>query len=126
MSDQSLRTVLADLERAGELRRIAEPVSPRFELSAMLVAGDLGPALLFESVQGSQIPVVGNVLGSRERIAASLGVAAEGLGERIVTALEAPIEPAVVAVAPCQEVVVGDPDLASLPLPWFFEHETGP
>jgi UbiD family decarboxylase len=126
MSDQSLRTVLADLERAGELRRIAEPVSPRFELSAMLVAGDPGPALLFESVQGSQIPVVGNVLGSRERIAASLGVAAEGLGERIVTALGAPIEPAVVAVAPCQEVVVGDPDLASLPLPWFFEHETGP
>ena len=126
MPDQSLRTVLADLEQAGELRRIAEPVSPRFELSAMLAAADRGPALLFESVQGSPMPVVGNVLGSRERIAASLGVAVEGLGERVVAALAAPIEPAPVADAPCQEVVVEDPDLAALPLPWFFEHETGP
>jgi 4-hydroxy-3-polyprenylbenzoate decarboxylase len=126
MSDQSLRTVLADLEQAGELRRIAEPVSPRFELSAMLAAGDRGPALLFESVQGTRMPVVGNVLGSRERIAASLGVAVEGLGERVVAALAAPIEPAPVAEALCQQVVVDDPDLAALPLPWFFEHETGP
>jgi 2,5-furandicarboxylate decarboxylase 1 len=127
MSDQSLRGVLAAFERDGRLARIAEPVSPRFQLSAMLAAGDRGPALLFESVQSSSMPVVGNVLGTRERIAASLGVGVEDLGERIVAALAAPIEPApVVADAPCQQVVVDDPDLASLPLPWFFEHETGP
>jgi len=126
MADQSLRSVLAALERAGELRRIAEPVSARFELSAMLAIGDRGPALLFESVRGSPTPVVGNVFTSRERIAESLGIATEALGERVVAALAAPIEPAPVAQAPCQEVVVADPDLASLPLPWFFEHETGP
>jgi UbiD family decarboxylase len=126
MADQSLRSVLAGFERAGELRRIAEPVSPRFELSAMLAAGDGGPALLFESVPGSRMPVVGNLLTSRERIAASLGIAVEALGERVVSALAAPIEPTAVAEAPCQEVVIESPDLASLPLPWFFEHETGP
>ncbi|HEX5195248.1 MAG TPA: UbiD family decarboxylase [Solirubrobacteraceae bacterium] len=126
MADQSLRVVLAALERDGELRRVAEPVSPRFELSAMLSAGDGGPALLFESVQGSRMPIVGNVLGTRARIAASLGVAVDELGERIVTALASPIEPVPAGDAPCQEVVVDDPDLASLPLPWFFEHETGP
>lgn len=126
MADQSLRVVLAALERDGELRRVAEPVSPRFELSAMLSAGDGGPALLFESVHGSPTPIVGNVLGSRARIAESLGVAVDELGERIVAALASPIEPAPAGDAPCQEVVVDDPDLASLPLPWFFEHETGP
>ena len=44
MSDQSLRGVLAGLEAAGELRRIAGPVASRFELSALLAAGDPGPA----------------------------------------------------------------------------------
>jgi 4-hydroxy-3-polyprenylbenzoate decarboxylase len=126
MVDQSLRSVLAAFARTGQLRRIAEPVSPRFELSAMLSAADRGPALLFESVQGSKLPVVGNVLGSRERIASSLGVAPGEIGERIVAALAKPIEPVPATDAPCQEVVVDDPDLASLPLPWFFEHETGP
>ena len=45
------RSLLAAFERDGRLARIAEPVSPRFQLSAMLAAGDRGPALLFESVQ---------------------------------------------------------------------------
>ncbi|MGH2872717.1 MAG: UbiD family decarboxylase, partial [Solirubrobacteraceae bacterium] len=49
-ADQSLRSVLGVLERAGELVRVAAPVSPRFELSAMLAAADDGPALLFEQV----------------------------------------------------------------------------
>ena len=63
--DQSLRGFLEALERDGELRRVAGPVSARFELSALLACEDGGPALLFESVEGSSIPVVGGVLGSR-------------------------------------------------------------
>ena len=38
-----------------------------------------------------------------------------------------PIEPVTVSEgAPCQELVIDEPDLASLPIPWFFEHERGP
>jgi len=126
MSDQSLRSVLAAFEEAGELRRIHDPVSARFELSALLVAGEDGPALLFESVRCSELPVVGNVLASRERIAASLGTTVDGIGERMLTALAAPVAPDEVSAGACQEVVVEQPDLAILPVPWFFEHETGP
>jgi UbiD family decarboxylase len=68
--DQSLRGFLARLESSGELARIAEPVSLRYELSALLAAADNGPALLFERVQGSRLPVVGGVLARRHDLPA--------------------------------------------------------
>lgn len=126
MPDQSLRSVLAAFEDAGELRRLRDPVSLRDELSALLIAGEDGPALLFEAVQGSELPVVGNVLASRARIAAAVGTSVEQLGERLVAALAAPVAPVEVADGACREVVVERPDLRMLPVPWFFEHETGP
>jgi 2,5-furandicarboxylate decarboxylase 1 len=126
MSDQSLRSVLAAFEAAGQLRRISEPVSLRYELSAILAASDGGPALLFESVDDLRMPVVGNLLVSRGRIAAALGTTVAGIQERMLEALATPIAPVEVADPPCQEVVIDDPDLGRLPVPWFFEHETGP
>ena len=126
MSDQSLRSVLKAFEAAGELRRISEPVSLRYELSAMLAVSDGGPALLFESVDGTRMPVIGNLLVSRQRIAAALGTTVAGIQELMLQALATPIAPVEAAHAPCQEVVVDDPDLARLPVPWFFERETGP
>jgi UbiD family decarboxylase len=114
MPDQSLRSVLAAFEAAGQLRRISEPVSLRYELSAMLAASDGGPALLFESVDGSQMPVVGNLLVTRERVAAALGTTVAGIQERMLGALAAPVAPVEVAEPPCQQVVVDDPDLSRL------------
>jgi len=124
--DQSLRGFVEQLERCGELRRIGGPVSLRYELSALLAAAGDGPALLFEEVEGAEGPVVGGVLGSRRRIAAGAGVEFGALQQRLLAALASPLAPREVAAGPCQEVVVESPDLASLPIPWFFEHETGP
>src|SRR5580692_8779 len=106
MSDQSLRSVLAAFEAAGQLRRISEPVSLRYELSAILAASDGGPALLFESVDDLRMPVVGNLLVSRGRIAAALGTTVAGIQERMLEALATPIAPVEVADPPCQEVVI--------------------
>lgn len=127
-TDQSLRSVLVELERTGELIRIARPVSLRYELSALLAAADDGPALLFESVEGSGMPVVGGVMGSRARIAAGLGLggAVDQIQDRMLEALAAPLAPRHVSGAPCQEIQIESPDLDELPIPWFFEHETGP
>jgi 2,5-furandicarboxylate decarboxylase 1 len=126
MRDQSLRSVIAAFEAAGQLRRVSEPVSLRYELSALLASSDGGPALLFESVDGTQMPVVGNLLVSRERIAAALGTTVAGIQELMLEALATPVAPVEVTDAPCQQVVVENPDLVRLPVPWFFEHETGP
>jgi UbiD family decarboxylase len=124
--DQSLRGFLNQLERIGELRRIAEPVSLQYELSAMLAAADAGPALLFERVSGSTMPVVAGVLGSRARIGAGLGVEPARIQERMLQALASPLAPIEVDAPPCQQTAIDDPELERLPIPWFFEHETGP
>jgi 4-hydroxy-3-polyprenylbenzoate decarboxylase len=77
VSYADLRGFLAQLESAGELKRVAAEVSPRLEMTEIsdrvLRAG--GPALLFERPAGHRIPVLANLFGSVQRIAAAMGVA---------------------------------------------------
>src|SRR5579862_2084447 len=76
MAFASLGAFLADLERRGDLLRIQRPVSRDLEItevSLRALRAD-GPALLFENVPGSSVPVVTNLLGSPRRIATALGV----------------------------------------------------
>jgi 4-hydroxy-3-polyprenylbenzoate decarboxylase len=86
------QTFLKQLEARGELRRIAVEVDPFLEAGAVadrvcrMPQG--GPALLFERVKGSSIPVAMNVFGSRARMAMALGVDREprgldAIGDRI-------------------------------------------
>ncbi|MFY7695154.1 MAG: UbiD family decarboxylase, partial [Cyanobium sp.] len=85
---RDLRGFLQLLERRGQLRRISAPVDPDLELAAIadrvLALG--GPALLFENVRGSTIPVAVNLLGTVQRVVWSMGMERpeelEGLGEK--------------------------------------------
>jgi 4-hydroxy-3-polyprenylbenzoate decarboxylase len=76
MTYHDLRDFMAQLEQAGDLRRIAQPVSPHLEMTALcdrvLRAG--GPAILFENVSGHSMPVLGNLFGTPERVARAMGV----------------------------------------------------
>jgi len=76
MHYHDLRDFLQQLEAAGDLRRVREPVSPHLEMTALcdrvLRAG--GPALLFEHPTGHQMPVLGNLFGTPERVARAMGV----------------------------------------------------
>ncbi len=123
---QSLRGFLARLEAQGELLRIAEPVDPRFEVSAVLERVWDGPAVLFEFLEGSKLQLIGNVLNSETRFAHGLGVSQADLQSRIVDSIEHPLPSRLVESGPCQEVAVEAPDLALLPIPHFFEGESGP
>ncbi len=74
----SLREFVHALERAGELVRIPEPLSPELEIPAaadrvMKLPGG-GKALLFENPAGHDVPVLLNAFGSRRRMALALGV----------------------------------------------------
>ncbi|MDX8410986.1 MAG: 4-hydroxy-3-polyprenylbenzoate decarboxylase [Mariprofundaceae bacterium] len=70
-----LRGFLRLLEDKGLLKRIATEVSARLEITEIsdrvLRAG--GPALLFENVQGSSLPLLANLFGTAERIALGMG-----------------------------------------------------
>jgi 4-hydroxy-3-polyprenylbenzoate decarboxylase len=86
---RDLRGFLQLLERRGQLRRITSPVDPDLELAAIadrvLALG--GPALIFENVRGSSMPVAVNLLGTVERVLWSMGMQRpqelEALGERL-------------------------------------------
>ncbi|MFH0792611.1 MAG: UbiD family decarboxylase [bacterium] len=83
---QNLEQTIKWLEERGELLRVREAVSPRFEMACFLdrLAKTCGPAVLFENVPGHSMPVLGNLYGSRERMAALLGVdRLENLGKKV-------------------------------------------
>ena len=154
MSYADLRGFLAQLEGAGELKRIGAEVSPRLEITEIsdrvLRAG--GPALLFERPAGHRIPVLANLFGSVRRIAAAMGVAdASGLREmgELLAYLKEPeppkglrdlwdkfplfrqvlnMAPRVRSGAPCQEVVLEgrEVDLARFPVQTCWPGDAGP
>lgn len=70
-----LRDFLDQLERRQLLKRVRAEVSPRLEMTEIcrrtLERG--GPALLFERPTGHDIPVLGNLFGTVERVALALG-----------------------------------------------------
>jgi 4-hydroxy-3-polyprenylbenzoate decarboxylase len=86
---RDLRGFLELLEQRGQLRRIQAAVDPDLELAAIAdrVLARGGPALLFENVIGSAMPVAVNLLGTVERVLWSLGMERpeelELLGERL-------------------------------------------
>src|SRR6266705_2600745 len=82
MKYADLRDFLVQLERRGELKRIALGVDPRLEMTEICdrVLKAAGPALLFEKPKGHSIPVLANLFGTAERVAL-------GMGEESVAAL---------------------------------------
>ena len=124
--DQSLRGYLALLEAERQLVDIPDRVDIDGELAACLCLCDEGPALRFLDVSGHEMPVVGNILTSRERMAKAFGLEPDQLDDRLESAVDAPVpSQSLDGPAPCQQVVA-KPDLTALPIPRFFEHEAGP
>lgn len=70
MGYRSLADAVTDLERSGQLVRVAAPIDPRLEMGEIqrrvFAAG--GPALLFERPVGTRFPMLGNLFGTRERV----------------------------------------------------------
>ena len=77
----SLRLVVDDLEAAGQLVRIDEPVDPRLEMAEIQrrVFRAQGPAVYFSNVRGCRFPMVSNLFGTMERIRFLFGDTIEAL-----------------------------------------------
>ena len=81
MAFESFRDFVAQLDRAGELKRIAQPVATELEITELadreMKSPDGGKALLFEKPtvngQASPFPLAINTMGSWKRMALSLG-----------------------------------------------------
>lgn len=118
----ALRSYLDGLDHNGDLVSVTDPVERDFEVAGCLHLADGGPAVLLENVGGSR--VVGNLLATRERFARCLRVPTADLNDRLVNAIENPLEPVTVETAPF--LAHQEPcDLDALPLPRFYQRETG-
>src|SRR5256885_15407628 len=78
MAWHDLRQFVDHLERRGRLRRVSVPVSRDLEITEITdrvskASADANVALLFERVDGAEMPVVINAFGSAERMAWALG-----------------------------------------------------
>ena len=76
MAYTNLREFIRNLEKAGELKRIKTLVSPDLEITEITdrISKAAGPALLFEKVEGSKMPLLINAFGSKKRMAIALNV----------------------------------------------------
>ena len=151
MAYQNLSEFLRALEDDGDLVRVRQRVSPRWEIAEIAdraVKGG-GPAILFESVEGSAMPVAINAFASRARMLRALeidsweewdsrldffldpkppdGILAKLKAIPRVTEL-ASVFPRSVRSGPCQEVVeTGERvDLGALPVLTCWPQDAGP
>jgi 4-hydroxy-3-polyprenylbenzoate decarboxylase len=158
MAYKTLTDFLTVLEDDGELVRVAVEVDARFEvaeitqrLCALLNEGQAegGPAVFFENVTGSELPLVTNLFGSRRRLCRAFdaesfeeiaqraaGIVQPHVPESWFEALKvvpkltqlAGTHPRGVNSGVCQQVVKmgSDVDLTQLPLPTCWPHDAGP
>jgi len=152
---RDLRGFLDALERCGELKRVAKPVSARLEMTAVsdFVLRENGPALLFENPVGYKVSALTNLFGTPHRVA--LGMGAAEVSElrdvgRLLASLKEPeppkgfkdagkllqmgkalwdMKPAKVRNAPVHEVQIDAPDidlLGLLPIQTCWPEDAGP
>ena len=149
----SLRDFMDRLEKTGRLVRVTAPVSPHLEMTEIQtrLLAEKGPAVLFENVVGSDIPVLVNLFGTVERVAWGMDREPHelrGVGETLAV-LRQPeppggwrealdmlpmlrtvmaMKPRTVGSAPCQEIVLtgDDIDLAKLPIQTCWPGEPAP
>jgi UbiD family decarboxylase len=142
-----LQSYVAELERTGQLRRVAVEVDPYLEISEIVqrVVRAEGPALLFERVRGASFPLVMNLFGSMRRIELALGRHPQEIGRELIDAvqqLNPPslgafwrarrtlarsrfMRPKLVRSAPVQQVIEA-PALTRLPNPTTWPRDGGP
>ncbi len=146
MTFRDLRDFIRELEKRGELIRVRVPVDPELEITEITDRVSKAPAaqnkaILFESVKGSNMPVLINAFGSASRMALALNVenleqlhhdlaktidlklpqglgAALNRGRDLFSVLQSiGLGPKIVKSAPVQEVVITDhPALSKLPI----------
>ncbi|MBN9043440.1 MAG: hypothetical protein BGP05_10595 [Rhizobiales bacterium 62-47] len=133
MDNQSLRGFVEKVEKTNpeDVLRIREPVSQQLEMTSTIFELDRlnrSPVVIFENVEGFDMPVVTNVAGNRKLLAQCLGSDVQSLPTAFRDRCQTYIPPEVVSKGAWDEVVLeGDQiDLTKLPIPFQFSVDAAP
>ena len=154
MKYSDLRDFISQLESKGLLKRISVEVDPYLEMTEICdrTLRQQGPALLFENVKNSSVPVLANLFGTTERVAMGMGEASiEALREvgKLLAFLKEPDPPKglkdawdkmpifkqVLNMAPkeirkanCQQIIIekDDVDLSAIPIQHCWPGDVAP
>lgn len=107
--DTSFRTALERLAGDGRIVPIRREVSPELELGGLLKRHDGDRALLFESVTGHSMPVIGNLLASPANVESALALDRDGIRDAMGRAITSPTSPVWIDDAPGQAHVIEPP-----------------
>ena len=126
-----IKDFIARLDKTGDLLTIRAPVDPKYEISTLLSESGKkeGPAILFEKVKGHSLPVVGNLLGTRKRLAMALGVNQGDLVEAAIPKLEKRVPPVLISDRASKIVITRKEKidlLKLLPILTHYVNDSGP
>jgi len=129
---KDLRTYLDQIDKLpGNLLTTDVPVDPKLELTRIiykLEKQNKQTAVLFKKVRGSDLPVLTNLFGSRERLALALDTTEEKLNQVYREREKRLTPPVVVASGPIQERMMtgSEVDLTRLPVVHHNSGDVGP
>src|SRR5919107_1103578 len=125
-NNNDFRGFLSLLEKENDLIGINQIVSSKFEIAAVVSKLERKQAVLFEKIEGSEILIASNILGTRKRFSLALGVNDEkSIHEHIVKSIAKASTPRIISSdAPFYEN--SSDDLNDLPVITHFEKDAGP
>ncbi len=131
---RDFRSYMALLEERGDVVHVTKEVDPKFELAALMCKiENAGKAYAFENVKGAQFPLVGGHFTSLERYKDLHDIPKDQPFSRLEhakileRAVAEPLEPKIMNTGAVKDVIkVGDAiNLSELPIPTFFEDDSG-
>ncbi len=127
---KDMREFIRKLEDEKELIHIRERLSPKFEIAALIKSfvKERNLAFCFDDVEGYETPVVGNLLGTKRRLALALGVLESEIAGKYHNSRENPIKSVVMKHGPVKEVeILKDVDIIKhIPVLTHHERDAGP
>lgn len=111
----SLRDYIRALDARGDLVRVTVPISKTYEIAAVLKQLEPQP-VLFENVEDSSFRVTGNLFCNKAAFADYFHIKVGDIIPTLARAIEQRRPCPIVEAAPCQDVVIDQPDLNALPI----------
>jgi 2,5-furandicarboxylate decarboxylase 1 len=121
--DTRFRAALDRMAERGRLATYSARVDPHLEVAGLMKKLDGGPALLFTTVDGYDMPVIGNLLSCQDNVEAAFGIDFRGVRDFVGRAIGDPMPPVLVERAPAQQHIhTRDIDVGRM-LPALFHTE---